>query len=92
MLLPVLMSRPALGMHHAMNGSASETLPVSITVILLATLLHTLVMLIVAGILALLFFESYEKIGLKLLRHAWFNFDLIWAIALLVASVAVLFS
>ena len=75
-----------------MNGSASEILPVSITVILLATLLHTLVMLIVAGILALLFFESYEKIGLKLLRHAWFNFDLIWAIALLVASVAVLFS
>jgi len=75
-----------------MNGSASETAWVSTGVILLATLLHTVVMLAVAGALALLFFESYEKVGLKLLRHAWFNFDFIWAVALVVASVAVLFS
>jgi hypothetical protein len=91
MLFPVLLSRPTLGMHHVMDGSASETLRVNIIAILLATLLHTAAMLFVEGVLALLFYESYEKIGLKFLRHAWFNFDFIWAIALLGASVAVLF-
>ena len=34
------------------------------------------------------FFESYEKVGLKLLRHTWLNFDPLWAIALLVAGFA----
>jgi len=42
----------------------------------------------VAGILALVFFESYEKVGLRLLRSAWLNFDLLWAIALLAAGCA----
>jgi hypothetical protein len=45
----------------------------------------------VAGVLALLFFETYERSGLQLLRHAWLNFDLLWAIALLMAGCAVLF-
>jgi hypothetical protein len=27
---------------------------------------------------------------LNLLRHAWFNFDLLWAVALIVAAVAAL--
>jgi hypothetical protein len=28
----------------------------------------------------------YEKLGLAILRQAWFNLDLIWAIALLVTG------
>jgi len=57
----------------------------------LAVLIHTVTMLAVAGILALLFFETYEKSGLQLLRRAWLNFDLLWAIALLAAGFAILF-
>jgi hypothetical protein len=57
----------------------------------LAVLIHASSMLAVAGILAVLFFETYEKSGLGLLRHTWLNFDLLWAIALLVAGFAVLF-
>jgi len=57
---------------------------------LLSVLVHTSAMLIVAGVLALVFFEFYEKVGLKILRHAWFNFDLLWAVALLIAAGAVL--
>ena len=56
----------------------------------LAVLIHTASMLAVAGILAVVFFETYEKVGLQLLRHTWLNFDLLWAIALLVAGFAVL--
>jgi len=61
-------------------------------VILFAVLVHTLAMLIVAGVLAIFFFESYEKVGLKLLRHTWLNFDLLWAFALLVAGLGALLS
>jgi len=55
-----------------------------------AVLIHTASMLAVAGILAVVFFETYEKVGLQLWRHTWPNFDLLWAAALLVAGFAVL--
>jgi len=95
MLFPVLLSHPMAGMSHAMAGSmagpmTTDNRPVSSGVILLSTLVHTASMLIVAGILAIVVFEFYDKMGLKMLRHAWFNFDLLWACALLIAAAAVL--
>lgn len=93
MLLPVLMAQPMLGMTHSMAGGTS-VIPSSLSAAAIgfAVLIHTASMLIVAGILALAFFETYEKVGLRLLRDTWLNFDLIWAIALLVAGFVVLFS
>jgi len=100
MLLPVLMAQPMAGMTHSMAGGmsamASFTSSVSassltVTTIALAVLIHTASMMAVAGVLAMAFFESYEKVGLRLLRHTWLNFDLVWAIALLVAGFVVLF-
>lgn len=91
MLIPVLLAHPAIGMTHAMTGPMSgDALPLSTSVILLSILVHTAAMLVVAGILAFVFFEIYDKAGLSLLRHAWFNFDLLWACALLLAAIAVL--
>ena len=90
MLLPVLMSQPMLGMSHSMSETPMALSSLSASVIGLAVLVHTTSMLIVAGILALLFFETYEKTGLHLLQHAWLNFDFLWAIALLAAGFAVL--
>jgi hypothetical protein len=29
----------------------------------------------------------YEKLGLALLRHAWINLDLLWAMALVAAGI-----
>jgi len=46
---------------------------------LLATGVHTFGYLAVTGLLAWL---VYRKLGLSFLRKAWFNFDMIWAIAL----------
>jgi len=90
MLIPVLLSHPMAGMHHGMVGSVNpDTLPLGMSIILLSTLVHTAAMLIVAGTLAIVVFEFYEKLGLKMLRHAWFNFDLLWACALLIAAIAV---
>jgi hypothetical protein len=92
MLMPVLMAHPTMGMNHSMAGMmmSADSAALSMKVILLAVLVHTLAMLVVAGILAIAFFESYERSGLNLLRHAWFNFDLLWALALIVAAVAAL--
>jgi hypothetical protein len=95
MLLPVLMAQPMQGMKHSMAGGmpmipSSLNASLTATTIGLAVLIHTASMLAVAGILATLFFETYEKVGLRLLRHTWLNFDLLWAIALLVAGCVVL--
>jgi hypothetical protein len=92
MLLPVLMAQPMSGMTHSMAGETSA-IPSSLSAsaIGFAVLIHTASMLVVAGTLAIAFFETYEKVGLRLLRHTWLNFDLLWAIALLVAGFVVLF-
>jgi hypothetical protein len=96
MLLPILMAQPMPGMSHSMSHNMTGAMPampssLSASAIGLAVLIHTASMLAVAGILAIAFFETYETVGLRLLRHTWLNFDLLWAIALLVAGVVVLF-
>jgi hypothetical protein len=92
MLIPVLLARPMVGMHHAMAGAMTGSgLPLSVNVILLSILVHTAAMLIVAGAFAFIFFEMYDRAGLNILRHTWFNFDLIWAIALIIGAIAILF-
>ena len=95
MLLPILMAQPMSAMTHNLAGEmplmASSSNAPSLATIGLAVLIHTASMLAVAGVLATLFFETYEKVGLRLLRHTWLNFDLLWAIALLVAGCVVLF-
>ena len=91
MLIPVLLASPTASMHQTMPWMHSDVPSLSTRVILLSVLVHTATMLVVAGTLALVFFALYDKVGLKLLRHAWFNFDLLWAVALLIAAVTVLF-
>jgi len=65
--------------HHAMAGAAVRP-----TSALLATSLHAVGYLIVTAIIALLVFE---KLGVGLLRKAWINLDLIWAMALIGAGI-----
>lgn len=45
---------------------------------------HTLGYLLAMGLVALV---VYEKLGLALLRHAWFNLDRLWAGALVAAGI-----
>jgi len=97
MIIPILFSYPAWGMHHhaAMAGSTSgnaaqSAIGLSSWILLGAVAVHTFAMLVIAAALALAFFFAYERAGLTLLRRAWFNFDLLWAVALLIAGFAVL--
>jgi hypothetical protein len=65
-LLPLCAGMPALG-----SGS--------LLVALAATAVHTLAMLAVTGLIALV---VYEWLGLAVLRRGWINFDLLWTAAL----------
>lgn len=68
--------------HAAMVGGAA-----SAPGLLAATLAHGAGYLIVTALLAII---VYEKLGLGLLRRAWINVDLIWAVALLITGVLTL--
>ncbi len=97
MLIPLfLKSRPqtlaphtgpmALHMHAACgldfaNFNTPSLLTSSIAV-------HTFGYLLVTGVVAML---VYEKLGVGVLRRAWFNVDLFWMLALMATGVFILF-
>ena len=91
MLAPILLAQPMAGMNHSVHGGGPAIVGLSASVLVLAVVVHTLGLLVVSGTLALVVYQSYETSGLRLLQRAWFNFDLLWAIALFVAGIAALF-
>jgi hypothetical protein len=92
MALPFVLaaSHPAAAGHHlghaagAAHAAAMASLPPGATVGLLATGAHTFGYLVVLVLMAAL---VYERLGLRLLRTAWINLDLVWAGALTCTAV-----
>ena len=84
MLLPVLLGSSAEAAHSAHAGSGvvvhSQTTPMAG---LIATVVHTMGYLAVTGLVA---WVIYNKLGLALLRKAWINLHLIWAVALIISA------
>jgi len=89
MLLPVLLSLPppAAGHVHGAQGAGIGAVPIADDAV--AVLVHTLAMLVVMGAVAVV---VYEKVGLAILRRAWLNLDLIWAVAIVAAGLFTLFT
>jgi hypothetical protein len=87
MVLPVLLGSSTVEAadHVAVHNHASAA--ASPLVALLATGVHTIAYLTVTGVVA---WVVYCRFGLALLRKAWFNLDVIWAVALLLAGVVTL--
>ncbi|MDX5461764.1 hypothetical protein [Micromonospora tulbaghiae] len=85
MLLPVLLAEPAAaaGPHSGHLAAA----PAGALTGLLAAAVHTVAMLAVALVVALL---VYEVLGVGVLRRAWFNVDRLWAGVLVAAGVVTL--
>ena len=65
------------GHSHAMLHGSAATSPLAA---LTATLVHTAGYLLVTGLIA---YVVYKKVGLAILRKAWFNVDMVWGIALI---------
>ncbi|HLJ88298.1 MAG TPA: hypothetical protein VKZ53_15875 [Candidatus Angelobacter sp.] len=86
MLLPVLLGiEHTESSSHAMHGHAAMS--ASFWQSLMAVLVHTIGYLMAMGIVA---FIVYRKVGLGLLRRAWINLDLIWAVVLILTAVLIL--
>src|SRR5438552_16252055 len=71
---------PTCGLEFA-NFSTPSLLTSSVAV-------HTLGYLLVTGLVAIL---VYEKLGVGILRRAWFNVDVFWMLALMIAGLFILF-
>lgn len=89
MVLPFVMQPPAPALaashahaHHVVSASTSVA-----AVNAMAVGVHTMAYLIVMTLAAWI---VYRKLGLSLLRTAWFNMNLAWAAALVVTGVVVL--
>ena len=79
MVVPVFLTMAIAGSQpacHAVAASAPATA-------IFASVLHALGYLLVTAAVALLVFE---KLGVGLLRKAWFNLDLVWAAALIMTG------
>ena len=86
MVLPFVMSTPAtvLAIGHEHAGHVAST---GRTVAAMAVGLHTLAYFTVMALTA---WVVHRKLGLGLLRTAWFNVDWLWAGALVVTGIVVL--
>ena len=76
MLLPALIPLCA---QQAVIGQGS------LAISLAAVGAHTFATLVVTGLIAIIVYDSYDSVGLMVLRRSWINFDLLWS-AVLVAS------
>ena len=87
MLVPVLVylrgGGPSAGEVTAGHAGHPNTVGVALAPALAAVGLHTVAMLAVMGVVALV---VYQKIGVEVLRRAWINLDLIWVGALAIAG------
>jgi hypothetical protein len=86
MLVPFFLGSPAAhDVHHHgsafVNFSAPSLLAASVAV-------HTLGYLLMTALVAIL---VYEKLGVGMLRRAWFNIDLVWMLALMITGGFMLF-
>lgn len=82
MALPLVLraSTGAEPLGHPHHIALASALPDTLDVGLLATLVHTAGYLAVTLLLAV---AVYERLGLRVLRTAWVNLDLVWGVALI---------
>jgi hypothetical protein len=96
MLIPLFLASPTvrdahhIGSHEGIEhscpwGFANFSTPSLLTA---SVAVHTLGYLLMTGLAATL---VYEKLGVGMLRRAWFNVDLVWMVALMVTGLFILF-
>lgn len=93
MLLPFFTSAGSAGIHAVtmghmgQMGSSPSVVHVPGSLWVWAVGVHTFGYVATMSIVALL---VYDKVGVQILRTAWFNFDLAWAVALVVSGLLML--
>jgi hypothetical protein len=92
MLVPFFLPSPATGESHHHDGHemhawafANFSAP---SLLITAVVVHTLGYLLTTALVAIV---VYEKLGVAILRRAWFNIDFVWMLALMITAVFILF-
>lgn len=86
MLVPFFLGTPAAGdAHHHGSAFANFHAPFLLAA---SVAVHTLGYLLTTALVAILI---YEKLGVAILRRAWFNIDLVWMSALMLTGAFILF-
>jgi hypothetical protein len=90
MLVPILLQLPsgaavpAGHAGHVMAAGGTAAAPAVLPIAALGAVgIHTAAMFLLMGAIAVI---VYEKLGLSVLRRAWFNLDRLWALALIGAG------
>ena len=91
MLVPFFLQSqaPGEGHHHEAHqmhawAFANFSAP---SLLFAAIVVHTLGYLVTTALVAIV---VYEKLGIAILRHAWFNIDFVWMLALMITGVFIL--
>jgi hypothetical protein len=87
MLVPVLLPLARVAATHSHAAAEQVIAHGSVEIALAAVGVHTLAMLAVTGVVAVV---VYEWIGVAFLRRGWINLDLLWTIALVATGLIVL--
>ena len=91
MLVPFFLPSPSgeeshhHGAHH-MHAWAFANFSAP-SLLIAAVVIHTLGYLAITALVAIV---VYENLGVAILRHAWFNIDLLWMLALMITGVFIL--
>jgi hypothetical protein len=91
MLIPFFLQSPAAGEphhhdSHQMHAWAFANFNAP-SLLVAAVVVHTLGYLLTTALVAIV---VYEKLGVAILRHAWFNIDFVWMLALMITGVFIL--
>jgi hypothetical protein len=87
MVVPLLLGKNIVDRSGPMASHHNHFSPSTPMAGILATAVHTLGYLAVTGLIA---WVVYRNLGLALLRKTWFNFDVVWAAALIAAGLITL--
>jgi hypothetical protein len=92
MLVPLFLQSPALGESHHHDAHQMHTWAFANfsgpSLLIAAVVIHTLGYFLTTALVAIV---VYEKLGVAILRRAWFNIDFIWMLALMITGVFILF-
>lgn len=83
MVVPVLLGSSTVEAAGQMAGHHHTAAAAGPLAALLATAVHTTAYLAVTGLIA---WVVYSKLGLGILRKAWLNLNLVWAVALVITG------
>jgi len=84
MVIPALLGSSTVEAQNHMPGHSYLPAAASPLAGILAATIHSMAYLAVTGLLA---WVVYYKLGLTLLRKTWFNFNLVWGVALVATGV-----